>query len=332
MQLPPNLYNSPWYQNMMGAQAQNQGPQWSESNPFRTVDNGFQYGAGNNASAGQLYNHFHRQAALDKQAGNPNASIADYGLTPGHKVQSISDFMDQRTQDSGIWGNHTQAYKDRVGELMKNRGWTQQYSMGNQNHALGVNADFGGDGAVSNNEWARHLGADYDNDGNVTGKEWTQYGEQSPSQGAPVRPGNIPTPGQGIFNFQPPSIMGAPQQQWGVPQGTPQQPRGTPQVAPQGVPQGVPPQHQLQTGGGLGMSSPIPRDMTAHEPGNPTTMPQGMPQGTPGQWVSPQQGPTQTMTNPRVPAFDPSIFNMQPQMGGGGMFGVARPQPGMFGR
>lgn len=65
-------------------------------NPFRTVDNGFQYGMGNNASAAQLYNHFHRKAALDKQGGNPNATIADYGLTPGHKVQTIEDFLARR--------------------------------------------------------------------------------------------------------------------------------------------------------------------------------------------------------------------------------------------
>jgi hypothetical protein len=63
--------------------------------PFRTVDNGFQYGNGLNASAGQLYNHFHRKAALDKQAGNPNATIADYGLTPGHQVQTLEDFANR---------------------------------------------------------------------------------------------------------------------------------------------------------------------------------------------------------------------------------------------
>jgi hypothetical protein len=287
MQLPPNLYNSPWYQNMMGAQAQNQGPQWSESNPFRTVDNGLQFGAGNNASAGQLYEHFHRQAALDKRAGDADASIErNYGLTPGSKFQSVSDFMDQRKQDredaSGIWGNHTQAYKDRVGELMENRGWTQQYSMGNQNHALGVNADFGGDGAVSNNEWARHLGADYDNDGNVTGKEWTQYGGQSPSQGFPPRPGNIPNMGPGIFNFQPPGAQGG-----GLNPGMGTQPMPPQRPSPQTNPDVMPGQWQSQPpvrgGGGL----------------------------NPG--ISPQQGPTQApMTNPQVPAFDPSIFNMQP--------------------
>ena len=64
--------------------------------PFRTVDNGFEYGMGKNASAAQLYNHFHRKAALDKQAGNENASIADYGLTPGHRVQTIEDFLARR--------------------------------------------------------------------------------------------------------------------------------------------------------------------------------------------------------------------------------------------
>ena len=65
-------------------------------NPFRTIDNGSEYGMGKNASAAQLYNHFHRKAALDKQGGNPNASIADYGLTPGHKVQTIEDFLARR--------------------------------------------------------------------------------------------------------------------------------------------------------------------------------------------------------------------------------------------
>ena len=92
--LPPNIFqNLPWLQNLQGGAGNSK---WSTINPFRTVDNGFQYGSGNNASAGQLYNHFHRKAALDKQAGNENASIADYGLTPGHKVQSISDFLERR--------------------------------------------------------------------------------------------------------------------------------------------------------------------------------------------------------------------------------------------
>lgn len=64
--------------------------------PFRTIDNGLEYGMGKNASAAQLYNHYHRKAALDKRAGNENASIADYGLTPGHKVQTIEDFLARR--------------------------------------------------------------------------------------------------------------------------------------------------------------------------------------------------------------------------------------------
>jgi hypothetical protein len=90
----PNIYNIPGL-NLPGMNQLNKS-KWSEINPFRTVDNGFQYGSGNNASAGQLYNHFHRKTALDRQAGNENASIADYGLTPGHKVQSISDFLERR--------------------------------------------------------------------------------------------------------------------------------------------------------------------------------------------------------------------------------------------
>ena len=64
--------------------------------PFRTVDNGFEYGMGKNASAAQLYNHFHRKTALNRQAGNEDASISDYGLTPGHKVQTIADFLARR--------------------------------------------------------------------------------------------------------------------------------------------------------------------------------------------------------------------------------------------
>ena len=93
--LPPNIYqNLPWLQNLQGGGAGNS--KWSTINPFRTVDNGLQYGSGNNASAGQLYDHFHRKATLDRQAGNQNAGIADYGLTPGHNVQSISDFLERR--------------------------------------------------------------------------------------------------------------------------------------------------------------------------------------------------------------------------------------------
>ena len=291
MNLPPNIYqNLPWMQNQQGGAAGNS--KWSQTNPFRTVDEAGQYGSGTNASAGQLYNHF--------RSGGREAM--DYGLKPAGAVQGMQEFLDRNkpAQDDSIWGNHTQAYKDRVAELMSNRGWTQRYSMGNQNHALGVNADFGGDGAVSNNEWARHLGADYDNDGNVTGKEWTQYGGQSPSRGFPVRPGNIPNMGPGIFNLQPPAAQGG-----GLNPGMPSQPmppqRPSPQTNPQGMQPGIPP---MPFGG----------------------MPQ-QPRGTPGQWVSPQQGPApmpnqQMPQAPQVPQFNPSIFNIgqQPAM-------VNRPMP-----
>jgi hypothetical protein len=91
--LPPNMFNNPYLQNMNGGPKK---PGWSEATPFRTVDNGHQYGSGINASAGQLYQHFARKATLDRLAGNPDAKISDYGLTPGHNVQSIEDFASRR--------------------------------------------------------------------------------------------------------------------------------------------------------------------------------------------------------------------------------------------
>jgi hypothetical protein len=91
-----DIFNSPYLQNLYGGPKK---PGWSEATPFRTVDNGHQYGSGLNASAGQLYQHFHRKATLDKMAGNPDAKISDYGLTPGHNVQSIGDFANSRNPE-----------------------------------------------------------------------------------------------------------------------------------------------------------------------------------------------------------------------------------------
>jgi hypothetical protein len=66
-------------------------------NPFRTVEGAGQYGTGLNASAGQLYDHFHRKVALDRQGGNPDATIADYGLKPAQRAQTIADFLARRS-------------------------------------------------------------------------------------------------------------------------------------------------------------------------------------------------------------------------------------------
>lgn len=66
-------------------------------NPFRTVEGAGQYGTGLNASAGQLYDHFHRKVALDRQNGNPDASVADYGLKPAQRAQTIADFLARRS-------------------------------------------------------------------------------------------------------------------------------------------------------------------------------------------------------------------------------------------
>ena len=63
--------------------------------PFRTVEGAGQYGAGLNASAGQMYDHYHRKVALDRQNGNPAASVADYGLKPAGRAQSLEDFANR---------------------------------------------------------------------------------------------------------------------------------------------------------------------------------------------------------------------------------------------
>jgi len=226
--LPPNLFqNLPWLQNLQGGGAGNS--KWSTTNPFRTVDNGFQYGSGNNASAGQLYNHFHRKAALDKQAGNENASIADYGLTPGHKVQTIADFLERRNPKP-----------------------------------------------------------------------------VEPPVAPPKDPGNIPGNLPGLPpGFQMPDLsnLGI----FNIPNFAQQQP----------APQQPPPQAPA--------AQPMPSYAGWLDPNRQPT-----PEFTPsGRWPQPSQGGGgglgMGMTNPQVPQFDPSIFNMQPQ---GGMFGVARPQPG----
>lgn len=65
-------------------------------NPFRTVEGGRQYGAGLNASAGQLYDHFHRKVGLDKLAGNMDTSVQSYGLSQAGLGQSLQDFLNRR--------------------------------------------------------------------------------------------------------------------------------------------------------------------------------------------------------------------------------------------
>lgn len=90
----PNIYNIPGL-NLPGMNQQNKS-KWSEINPFRTVEGGREYGAGLNKSAGQLYDHFHRKVALDRQGGDSNASVADYGLIPADRSQLIADFLSRR--------------------------------------------------------------------------------------------------------------------------------------------------------------------------------------------------------------------------------------------
>lgn len=91
----PNIYNIPGL-NLPGMNQQNKS-KWSEINPFRTVEGGREYGGGLNKSAGQLYDHFHRKVALDRQGGDSNASVADYGLIPADRSQLIADFLSRRS-------------------------------------------------------------------------------------------------------------------------------------------------------------------------------------------------------------------------------------------
>jgi hypothetical protein len=88
-QIPPNIF-----QNYLpgGAAA---GPKWSTTNPFRTVEGAGSFGGGNNASAGQLYNHFNRKVGVDRLNGL-NSRIADYGLRPAQRPQSFEDFLNRR--------------------------------------------------------------------------------------------------------------------------------------------------------------------------------------------------------------------------------------------
>lgn len=93
MNIPMSIYNLPWMQNLQGLKDKSK---WSNINPFRTVEGAGQFGSGLNASAGQLYDHFNRKVALDRQAGNEGAKISDYGLTPANRPQSIADFLERR--------------------------------------------------------------------------------------------------------------------------------------------------------------------------------------------------------------------------------------------
>ena len=165
--------------------------------------------------------------------------------------------------------------------------WANQFPGQSQSFADRVNylmgeRGWGRDYAYRNQTNAIGLGADYDKDGAVSDDEWARYEGGGNKPSAPKLPGNIPGFGGGIFNLP----QYAAQQQ-----PMPQQPQVMP--AFQQTP-GVQPQPP-QPGG---------------------TPPQVMPafQQTPGVRPQPQ-------VMPQVPQFDPSIFNMQPQMM------VNRPRP-----
>jgi hypothetical protein len=92
-QIPPNIFQYlPGYMQQGGAAA---GPKWSTTNPFRTVEGAGSFGGGNNASAGQLYNHFNRKVGVDRLNGL-ESRIADYGLRPAQRPQSFEDFLNRR--------------------------------------------------------------------------------------------------------------------------------------------------------------------------------------------------------------------------------------------
>lgn len=80
--LPPSIFN---FQSMMNQQPQSK---WSTVNPFRTVDVPGSYGDGLNSSASQLYSHMLRF--------KDNDYMKSLGFRPGHKMQSMDDFLDRR--------------------------------------------------------------------------------------------------------------------------------------------------------------------------------------------------------------------------------------------
>ena len=274
--LPSNLQNLPWFQQLQNGGLGSNATKWSETNPFRTVEDAGQFGGGLNASAGQLYDHF--------RSGGRKAS--DFGFKPAGAVQGMQEFLDRRkpkpADPSNLWAGQfpgqSQAFADRVNYLIGERGWDRGHAYRNQTNAIGLGADYDKDGAVSDDEWAKYEG-----------------GGNKPS--APKLPGNIPGFGGGIFNLpQFPQLMGG---------GTP----GVQRPQPGGTPPQVMPTFQPATG-----VQPQPP-----QPGGtpPQVMPNGMAnflQQTPGVQPQPQ-------AMPQVPQFDPSIFNMQPQMM------VNRPRP-----
>lgn len=80
-------------------------------------------------------------------------------------------------------------YEARIQELMKQRGWTRDAAIANQQNALGLGTDYNKDGAVTNDEWAKYTqtptGAQYA--ATHTGQPWrTQQPQpQAPQPGAP---------------------------------------------------------------------------------------------------------------------------------------------------
>lgn len=92
--LPSNLYNLPWFQNLQNGGFGNKA-KWSEISPFRTVNGAGQFGSGLNASAGQLYEHFGDKVNRDRQNGL-DTTLLDYGFRRAAPPQTMEDFLNRR--------------------------------------------------------------------------------------------------------------------------------------------------------------------------------------------------------------------------------------------
>jgi len=162
------------------------------SNSNQAFDNLFQKaGTTLNSMVGSGYQNF---------ANNPMKQLVS--MLAGEQMGSMGGEMQQTAPVAPIQTPPPQeppqqpqlsAYEARIQELMKNRGWSREDAIANQLNALGQNADYNNDGAVTNDEWKKF---------GQTPQGMAYINQHSPQQQQPQRPG-MPNVNPNIGNLTP---------------------------------------------------------------------------------------------------------------------------------
>lgn len=84
-----------------------------------------------------------------------NPALQHFGQVTGQEIQPPSSGIPEQGILQPPPAPELSAYEQRIQELMKNRGWTREEAVLNQQDTLRQGGDFNNDGAVSNEEWAK---------------------------------------------------------------------------------------------------------------------------------------------------------------------------------